>query len=78
MAGHLNVFRVQVDTNRPLAKPPRRCQDRTAAGERVEDETRNNPVSPAGATLTETEVDPAVAPVKVTRCGNPLHPTARE
>ena len=78
MASHLDVFRVQVDTDRPPPKSSSRCQDRSAAGERVEDETRYNPVGPADATLTETEVDPSVAPVKVTRSGNPLHPTARE
>ena len=63
MASHLDVFRVQVDTDRPPPEPSSRCQDRSAAGERIEDETRDNPVSSASAPLTETEVDSPVAPV---------------
>ena len=78
MASQLNVLRIQVDPDRPLPEPSSRCQDRSAAGERVENETRNNPVGSAGAALTETEVDSSVAPVKVTRGGNPLQPTALE
>ncbi len=60
-ASELNVFGIQVDPDRPLPEPSSRCQHRSAASERVENETRDSPVGSAGAALTETEVDSSVA-----------------